>query len=145
MVSGPSLDEQPSLDERDYVRGGETQTAVKILVVGHFAVGKTTFIGSISDIEPLSTERILTMSFIEGTKILSTAATRSDPKRVARLGLATLMKIARLFKLPGQAQIGGHAQITLFRRIGIQARRHGKKSRFQFRHPLIQMQSLGVF
>jgi ubiquinone biosynthesis protein len=44
-------------------------------------------------IEALSTERILTMSFIEGTKILSTATTRSDPKRVARLGLATLLKM----------------------------------------------------
>jgi len=41
----------------------------------------------------LSSERILTMSYIAGTKILSTAATRSDPKRVARLGLATLMKM----------------------------------------------------
>jgi ubiquinone biosynthesis protein len=44
-------------------------------------------------IEALSTERILTMSFIEGTKILSTPNTRSDPKRVARLGLATLLKM----------------------------------------------------
>ncbi|HXJ20367.1 MAG TPA: AarF/UbiB family protein [Polyangia bacterium] len=44
-------------------------------------------------VEALSTERILTMSFIEGTKILSTPATRSDPKRVARLGLQTLMKM----------------------------------------------------
>src|SRR5579871_6549451 len=44
-------------------------------------------------IEPLSTERILTMSFVEGTKILSTPATRSDPKRVARLGLAMLLKM----------------------------------------------------
>src|SRR5215831_14956823 len=41
----------------------------------------------------LSGERILTMSYIAGTKILSTAATRSDPKRVARLGLATLLKM----------------------------------------------------
>jgi ubiquinone biosynthesis protein len=44
-------------------------------------------------IESLSSERILTMSFIEGTKILSTPATRSDPKRVARLGLQVLMKM----------------------------------------------------
>jgi ubiquinone biosynthesis protein len=44
-------------------------------------------------VDALSTERILTMSFIEGTKILSTPATRSDPKRVARLGLSTLLKM----------------------------------------------------
>jgi ubiquinone biosynthesis protein len=44
-------------------------------------------------IEPLSSERILTMTFIEGTKILSTHKTRSDPKRVARLGLQVLMKM----------------------------------------------------
>jgi ubiquinone biosynthesis protein len=44
-------------------------------------------------IETLSSERILTMTFIEGTKILSTRQTRSDPKRVARLGLQVLMKM----------------------------------------------------
>ena len=44
-------------------------------------------------VEALSSERVLTMSFITGTKILQTAATRSDPKRVARLGLATLLKM----------------------------------------------------
>ncbi|HET6283702.1 MAG TPA: AarF/UbiB family protein [Polyangia bacterium] len=44
-------------------------------------------------IDALSTERILAMSYIEGTKILATRATRSDPKRIARLGLQTLMKM----------------------------------------------------
>jgi ubiquinone biosynthesis protein len=44
-------------------------------------------------VETLSSERVLTMSYIAGTKILATRATRSDPKRVARLGLATLMKM----------------------------------------------------
>ena len=44
-------------------------------------------------VDALSGERILTMSYIAGTKILSTPSTRSDPKRVARLGLATLMKM----------------------------------------------------
>src|SRR3954467_1858067 len=44
-------------------------------------------------VDGLSGERVLTMSYIAGTKILATRATRSDPKRVARLGLATLLKM----------------------------------------------------
>jgi ubiquinone biosynthesis protein len=41
----------------------------------------------------LSSERILCMSFIEGTKILGVGHTRSDPKRIARLGIHALMKM----------------------------------------------------
>ncbi|MEV0976610.1 ATP/GTP-binding protein [Streptomyces sp. NPDC049915] len=35
-------------------------TAVKILIAGGFGVGKTTFVGSVSEIAPLSTEELLT-------------------------------------------------------------------------------------
>jgi ubiquinone biosynthesis protein len=44
-------------------------------------------------LEELSTARILCMSFVEGTKILAVGRTRSDPKRIARLGLQALMKM----------------------------------------------------
>jgi ubiquinone biosynthesis protein len=41
----------------------------------------------------LCSERVLTMSFIEGTKILSVTRTRSDPKAIARMGMRALMKM----------------------------------------------------
>jgi ubiquinone biosynthesis protein len=44
-------------------------------------------------VEDLCSGRVLTMTFIEGTKILDTRGTRVDPKRIARLGLQVLLKM----------------------------------------------------
>jgi ubiquinone biosynthesis protein len=44
-------------------------------------------------VEELCTARVLTMSFIEGTKILAAGSARFDRPRIARLGLQVLLKM----------------------------------------------------
>ncbi|WP_155056844.1 GTP-binding protein [Streptomyces blattellae] len=61
--------------------GQTVDTGLKIVVVGGFGVGKTTLVGSVSEIRPLSTEEIMTQAGVgidelpeDGRKVTTTVA-----------------------------------------------------------------------
>ena len=78
-------------------------TSVKILVGGGFGVGKTTFIGSVSEIEPLTTEEIITEASGDFDKLDGIANKRTTTVAFdfGRISLNSGL-VLYLFGTPGQ-------------------------------------------
>ncbi|MDT0321889.1 ATP/GTP-binding protein [Streptomyces sp. DSM 44918] len=76
--------------------------SVKILIAGGFGVGKTTFVGSVSEVDPLSTEAPLTAAS-EQVDDISKVAGKTTTTVAMDFGRITLDRIVLyLFGTPGQ-------------------------------------------
>jgi hypothetical protein len=80
-------------------------TAVKILVAGGFGAGKTTLVGAISEIEPLTTEAVLT-SAGQGVDDLTAVPGKASTTVAMDFGRITLEPtlVLYLFGTPGQTR-----------------------------------------
>ena len=88
---------------RDRPHHGPRVTSTKIVVAGGFGVGKTTLVGSVSEIQPLRTEALVTNESA-GIDDLSSTPTKSTTTVAMDFGRITLAEdlVLYLFGTPGQ-------------------------------------------
>jgi uncharacterized protein len=89
--------------ERADITDSASPSAVKIVISGGFGVGKTTFIGAISEIEPLTTEASMTERSVgvDDASLLSQKTTTTVALDFGRITLDRSL-ILYLFGTPGQ-------------------------------------------
>ena len=80
---------------------------VKIVIAGGFGVGKTTFVGAISDIKPLTTEAAMT-SYGEGVDNRGEVSTKTTTTVAMDFGRVAVddVIVLYLFGTPGQDRFG---------------------------------------
>lgn len=87
----------------DYAPSNRNSASTKIVVAGGFGVGKTTFVGAVSEIDPLRTEALVT-DVSEGVDNIDKVQAKTSTTVAMDFGRITLAEdlVLYLFGTPGQ-------------------------------------------
>ena len=90
----------------DFAPSSRSSASTKIVVAGGFGVGKTTFVGTVSEIDPLRTEALVT-NVSEGVDDIDKVQSKTSTTVAMDFGRITLSEdlVLYLFGTPGQRRV----------------------------------------